>query len=223
MIEVLASSGYSLVLHLLYTQRLLGTSGSWEGRESCLSLHFPHSPVRKGLALEESSLVRSECQEFGEAGREKASLGDLGEALYTYVLLSVNQELNTFCGKECPGKEVHWLDTPSLSRYLISMENSGIYATWPVVKVLLVGCWGHVLQDRHWVGRRWNSYRFQIWEILGFLNPLNLPSLFLSSARNSFCGHCYHLWSRNTDDKTQEWCIYVNVYTALYPGRAQQL
>jgi hypothetical protein len=74
-------------------------------------------------------LVRSECQEFGEAGREKASLGDLGEALYTYVLLSVNQELNTFFRKECPGREAHWMNTPGLSRYLISMENARFLAT----------------------------------------------------------------------------------------------
>ena len=41
-----------------------------------------------------------------------------------YVFLRVNQGLNTLCGKECSGREAHWLSTQSLSRYLISMENS---------------------------------------------------------------------------------------------------
>lgn len=43
----------------------------------------------------------------------------------TYILLRVNQGLNAFCGKECPGREAHWLNTWVLSEYLISMENSG--------------------------------------------------------------------------------------------------
>jgi hypothetical protein len=41
-----------------------------------------------------------------------------------YTLLMVNQGLNTFCRKECPRREAHWLNTEGLSRYLLSMENS---------------------------------------------------------------------------------------------------
>jgi hypothetical protein len=37
--------------------------------------------------------------------------------------LRVTQELNTFCRKGCPRREAHWLNTRSLSRYFISMEN----------------------------------------------------------------------------------------------------
>jgi hypothetical protein len=45
-----------------------------------------------------------------------------------YTLLRVNQRLNTFFRKECPGREAHWLTTQGLSRYLISMENSRFLA-----------------------------------------------------------------------------------------------
>ena len=38
--------------------------------------------------------------------------------------LRVDQGLNTFCRKGCPGREAHWLNTRGLSGYLISMENS---------------------------------------------------------------------------------------------------
>ena len=41
-----------------------------------------------------------------------------------YILLRLNQGLNTFCGKECPGREAHWLNIQGLSRYIITTENS---------------------------------------------------------------------------------------------------
>ena len=41
-----------------------------------------------------------------------------------YTLLRVNQGLNTFFQKDCPGREAHWLNIRSLSGYLISIENS---------------------------------------------------------------------------------------------------
>lgn len=44
------------------------------------------------------------------------------------VLLRVNQELNTFCRKGCPGRKAHWLNTWVLSRYLVSIENIRFYA-----------------------------------------------------------------------------------------------
>jgi hypothetical protein len=39
----------------------------------------------------------------------------------------VNQRLNTFCRKGCLGREARWLNTWSLSRHLISMENSSFF------------------------------------------------------------------------------------------------
>jgi hypothetical protein len=44
-----------------------------------------------------------------------------------YILLRVNQRLNTVCRKGCPGREAHLINTQGLSRYLISTENSGFY------------------------------------------------------------------------------------------------
>jgi hypothetical protein len=41
-----------------------------------------------------------------------------------YHLLRVDQSLNTFCGKECPGRDAYWLNPQGSSGYLISMENS---------------------------------------------------------------------------------------------------
>ena len=43
-------------------------------------------------------------------------------------LLRVNKKLNSFCRKGCLGREARWLNTWSLSRHLISMENSRFYA-----------------------------------------------------------------------------------------------
>lgn len=45
-------------------------------------------------------------------------------AVNAYPFLRVTQGLNTFCEKECPGREAQWLNTRGLSRYLISVENS---------------------------------------------------------------------------------------------------
>jgi hypothetical protein len=62
-------------------------------------------------------------------------------------LLRVNQRLNTFCRKGCPGKEAHWLNTGGLSRYLIRMENCRfLCCDLQVVIVLSVGCHGYVFQ-----------------------------------------------------------------------------
>jgi hypothetical protein len=40
------------------------------------------------------------------------------------VLLSVNQELNTFCGKVHSGRESHWLNTWGSIWCLMSLKNS---------------------------------------------------------------------------------------------------
>jgi hypothetical protein len=41
-----------------------------------------------------------------------------------HVLLWVNQRLNIFHIKGCLGREAHWLNTRSLAKYPITMENS---------------------------------------------------------------------------------------------------
>ena len=70
-----------------------------------------------------------------------------------YILLKVNQELNTFCGKECPGREAHWLNTQGLSRYLISMENSRFLCYMTDCHGLLSGVpWLHVPDQVVWQG-----------------------------------------------------------------------
>jgi hypothetical protein len=59
-----------------------------------------------------------------------------------YVLLRVNQELNTFCRKGCPGRS----SLATLEAYLdtsLAWRTLGFYAMLPVVMVLLVGCCGH--------------------------------------------------------------------------------
>ena len=60
-----------------------------------------------------------------------------------YHLLRVDQRLNTFCKKECPGREAYWLNTQSLSGYLISMENS-VLIYMAIGYVPTSGVWSHV-------------------------------------------------------------------------------
>lgn len=43
-------------------------------------------------------------------------------------LLKVDHRLNSFCRKECLGREAYWLNPQGSSRYLISMEDSVLYA-----------------------------------------------------------------------------------------------
>ena len=66
----------------------------------------------------------------------------------SYNLLRMNQGLNTFCRKGCPGREAHWLNTRGLSRYLISMENSRFLCYMTSVMALSMGCHGYMCQDR---------------------------------------------------------------------------
>lgn len=57
-----------------------------------------------------------------------------------YNLLRVDQRLNAFCRKECLRREAHWISPwTGPPRYFINMESSGLYAKWPVIRVLLVG------------------------------------------------------------------------------------
>jgi hypothetical protein len=76
------------------------------------------------------------------------------------------RDWNTFYRKECLGREVYWLNPQGPSRYLITMENSVLcYLT--SYHNHHVGCHGHMLQDRNWIGRRWNAYHSQKWEFTG--------------------------------------------------------
>lgn len=42
-----------------------------------------------------------------------------------YVLLGVDQGLNTFCRRGCLGREAHWLNTQGLSRCLMRQGPGG--------------------------------------------------------------------------------------------------
>jgi hypothetical protein len=78
-----------------------------------------------------------------------------------YTLLRVNQG---FCGKECPGREAHWLNTGVLPRYLISMENSRFLllcgrflwsSQWGILVTYsrshsLSGIWLHACRSQFW-------------------------------------------------------------------------
>jgi hypothetical protein len=55
----------------------------------------------------------------------------------------VDQRLNTFCKKECPGRKAYWLNPQSLSGYLISMENS-VLIYMAIGYVPTSGVWSHV-------------------------------------------------------------------------------
>ena len=78
-----------------------------------------------------------------------------------YQLLRVDQRLNTFCRKECLGREAYWLNLPqSPSRYLISMKNSVlIYVT--IGHTPLWGVWLCVL-DQESGGEQGDAYCPQI-------------------------------------------------------------
>jgi hypothetical protein len=78
----------------------------------------------------------------------------------------VDQSLNTFCRKECPGREAYWLNPPGPSRYLLNMENSGLYAMWPSPPTPPPG------QEPDS-----NAYCSQWWELLGSLICSILPVL----------------------------------------------
>ena len=58
-------------------------------------------------------------------------------------LLRVDQRLNFFCRKECPGREVYWLHLHDLSRYLISMEHS-VFVNVIIGKVPMWGMWSWI-------------------------------------------------------------------------------
>lgn len=68
-----------------------------------------------------------------------------------YVLLTVNQELNSFCRRGWLGKEAHWLNTQGLLDNSLTWRTLGFYA---VVMVFLVGCHSYLV----WPGTDSNAY-----------------------------------------------------------------
>jgi hypothetical protein len=78
-----------------------------------------------------------------------------------YILLGVKEGLNTFCRKKCPGREAHWLNTPDLFKYLISMENSGFLCYMTDSQGPLSGAsWLHVPDQVVWQGAGLTSSQF---------------------------------------------------------------
>lgn len=58
----------------------------------------------------------------------------------------------TFCGKECLGREAHWLNTGDLSRYLSSMKNSRFLLLCDRLSwTLSVGYPGYIFRIRKFV------------------------------------------------------------------------
>lgn len=70
-----------------------------------------------------------------------------------YTLLRVNQELNSFCRKECLGREADWLNLLVLSRYLIIMERSKILYDYHglLSGMSQIGVPEHVEVGREWL------------------------------------------------------------------------
>jgi hypothetical protein len=56
-----------------------------------------------------------------------------------YTLIKVNQGLNTFCRRGCPGREAHWLN---IQAYLDTS------LAWRTLGFMLRGYHGYLLQDR---------------------------------------------------------------------------
>lgn len=94
--------------------------------------------------------LSSECQKYSRAPPPEVVLdggdGPCLSKLFPSWQMRINQRLNTFAEREA-----HWLNPPGLSRYLTGMENSR-FSCYVTVTVLLVGCCGHVLQDRNLAG-----------------------------------------------------------------------
>jgi hypothetical protein len=63
------------------------------------------------------------------------TMGNHGKLVHTTY--SVDQKWNTFCRTKCPVREAYWLNPQGPPRYLISTENSRLYAAWRVAMILL--------------------------------------------------------------------------------------
>jgi hypothetical protein len=93
-----------------------------------------------------------------------------------YTLFRVNQGLNTFFGKECPGREAHWLNTQGLPRYLNCMRNSKFLCYGTDYHGPLSGVsWLHVPDQVVWQGVGSNPAALES-EIPWGLNLLDLTS-----------------------------------------------
>ena len=120
---------------------------------------------------DKSSLAQGDCQKLVEFFYLDRTLYDQGfppwQSLKETVVIYPNclfmvenvyiqltkgeQEVKYLLQEGMPGKGRLFVKHSGPSKYLISMENSGLYATWPVVMVLLMGCHGYLFQDRNWV------------------------------------------------------------------------
>jgi hypothetical protein len=123
-------------------------------------------------------------------------------------------EINTFCRKECPGREAYWLNPPQgPSKYLISMENSGASCYMTNCHLPLgVLLWSHA-PHRIWSGADSNAYHSQLWELLGFLNLLNLTRFSVWWQGSTCPIPCYQSMSYLVCD-SQVWHIGMKVHCA---------
>lgn len=71
----------------------------------------------------------------------------------THTLLRVNQGLNTFCAKECPGREAHWLNAQG-----VYLDTSLAWRTEALYAAVTDCCGpqghGYMFQSRE-LGREW--------------------------------------------------------------------
>jgi hypothetical protein len=93
-------------------------------------------------------------------------------------LFRVDKRSNAFCRKGFLRWETYWLNSQGPSRYFINLDNSGLYATWPIFIILLVRCLGS--QDRNQVQSRFKHPPFSNMRIAGALNLVDLTSFFFS-------------------------------------------
>jgi len=74
-------------------------------------------------------------------------MADVNACIHLWV-----KGLNTFCWKEWPGREAHWLNAWGLARYLISIENSRFLC-------YMTDCpgppWSVVVPEQVDMGREW--------------------------------------------------------------------
>ena len=89
-----------------------------EGWKKDGDIGFRLGSYNEGLSLPPTAILDE------EGGPCLSKVHYLMANVNVFILLIVNQGLNTFCWKECLGRDAHWLNTWDLSRYLINMENS---------------------------------------------------------------------------------------------------
>jgi hypothetical protein len=110
----------------------------------------------------------------------------LVEAVNAYISLQENQGLNSLCGKECPGREAHWINTWGLSKYLIIMEDSRFLCNLTNCNGLLGGLlWLHVPGQVELDRELFPCLLFSILRFPGVLNLLQPYQFFCLVARST--------------------------------------